>query len=92
MLTKYDQKIDIVLKLSVGIEIIKKRIIERKNIEKRADDNEKIAVKRYQMYEKNIYPVINFYKETKLLKVVNGETSISEINDEISRLIEGIKG
>ena len=92
LLTKYDQKIDIVLKLSVGIEIIKKRIIERKNIEKRADDNEKIAVKRYQMYEKNIYPVINFYKETKLLKVVNGETSISEINDEISRLIEGIKG
>ena len=92
LLTKYDQKIDIVLKLSVGIEIIKKRIIERKNIEKRADDNEKIAIKRYQMYEKNIYPVINFYKETNLLKVVNGETSISEINDEISRLIEGIKG
>jgi hypothetical protein len=27
-----------------------------------------------------------------LLKVVNGETSISKISDEISRLIEGIKG
>ena len=44
------------------------------------------------MYEKNIDPVINFYKETNLLKVVNGETSISEISNEIGRLIEGIKG
>ena len=62
------------------------------DVKRRADDNEEIAIKRYQMYEKNIDPVINFYKETNLLKVVNGETSVSEISDEISRLIEGIKG
>ena len=92
LLTKSDQKIDIVLKLSVSLETIKKRILERKNLEKRADDNEAIAVKRYQMYEKNIDPIVGFYKETNLLKVVNGETSISKISDEISRLIEGIKG
>ena len=92
LLIKYDQKIDIVLKLSVSLKTIKKRILERKNLEKRADDSEEIAIKRYQMYEKNIDPVISFYKETNLLKVVNGETSISEISGEISRLIEGIKG
>ena len=92
LLIKYDQKIDIVLKLSVSLKTIKKRILERKNLEKRADDSEEIAIKRYQMYEKNIDPVISFYKETNLLKVVNGETSISKISDEISRLIEGIKG
>ena len=92
LLTKYDQKIDVVLKLSVSLKTIKKRISERKNLENRADDNEEIAIKRYQMYEKNIDPVINFYKETNLLKVVNGETSISEISNEIGRLIEGIKG
>ena len=92
LLKKYDQQIDIALKLSVSLETIKKRIIERKNLEKRADDNEIIAVKRYEMYEKNIEPVINFYKQTDLLKVVNGEASISEISDEISDLIEGMKG
>ena len=92
LLIKYDQKIDVVLKLSVSLKTIKKRILERKNLEKRADDSEEIAIKRYQMYEKNIDPVISFYKETNLLKVVNGETSISEISDEIGRLIEGIKG
>ena len=92
LLIKYDQQIDIVLKLSVGLKTIVKRISERKNLEKRADDDEDIAIKRFQMYEKNIDPVISFYKETNLLKVVNGETSISEISNEISRLIEGIKG
>ena len=92
LLKKYNQQIDIALKLSVSLDTIKKRIIERKNLEKRADDNEIIAIKRYEMYENNIEPVINFYKQTDLLKVVNGEASISEINDEISDLIEGLKG
>ena len=54
LLKKFDQKIDIVLKLSVGLDTIKKRILERKNLEQRVDDNEQIAIKRFEMYEKNI--------------------------------------
>ncbi|MDC0619072.1 adenylate kinase [Pelagibacteraceae bacterium] len=92
LLKKYDQKIDIVLKLSVSLETIKKRISERKTLEQRADDNKQIAIKRYEMYEKNIKPVIEFYKQSNLLTVVNGEKKISEISDEISGLIEGNKG
>ena len=92
VLKKFDQKIDIVLKLSVSLKTIKKRISERKNLEKREDDSEKIAVKRYETYENNIKPVIDFYKQSNLLKVVNGETSITQISDEISGLISGIKG
>ena len=92
VLKKYNEKIDIVLKLSVSLKIIKKRILERKNLEKRADDSEKIAIKRYETYESNIKPVIDFYKKSNLLKVVNGEASITEISDEISGLIDGIKG
>ncbi len=92
VLKKYNQKIDIVLKLSVSLETIKKRISERKSLEKRADDSEKIAVKRYLTYENNIKPVIDFYKQSNLLKVVNGEANVSEISDEISGLIELIKG
>jgi len=90
LLKKTDQKIDIVLKLSVSLETIKKRISERRNLENRADDNENIAVKRYQTYEKNIKPVIDFYEHTGLLRVVNGEGSIVEINSEISALIKAI--
>ena len=118
VLSKYKQKIDLVLKLSVSLDIIKKRISGRsvcsicgkiyneyfnpapinstccasKFLQKRTDDTLEIAISRYETYEKNIEPVIDFYKESELLKVVNGETSIDEINNEISGLIERIKG
>ena len=52
--------------------------------------NNILEVSRYQTYENNIKPVIDFYKQSNLLKVVDGEGSIIEINDEISGLIEGI--
>ena len=92
ILKNYGQKIHLALKLTVSLETIKKRILERKNIEKRVDDNENIAIKRYETYENNIKPVIDFYKRSNLLKVVNGESSINEISDEIGGLIDGIKG
>ena len=92
LLNKYNQKINIALKLSVSLETIKKRIFERKTIESRADDHEEIAIRRYKTYENNIKPVIDFYKQSNLLSVVNGEATISEISNEISGLIAGIKG
>ena len=92
LLKKNKQKINIVLKLFVSLKTVKKRILERQSQEQRADDNEEIAIKRYKTYEKSSEPVINYYKQSKLLKVVNGEPAISEINSEISGLIDAIKG
>ena len=92
LLKNYGQKIDVVLKLTVGLETIKKRISERQIQENRSDDSEDIAIKRFTNYEKSIESVISYYEKLDLLKVINGEGSISEINAEISGLIEGIKG
>ena len=92
LLKKHDQKIDIALKLSVSLDTVKKRISERLAQENRADDSEEIAVKRYKTYEKSTEPVINYYKKSNLLKVVNGEAKISEINNKIRVLIDAIKG
>ena len=92
MLKKYDQKIDIVLKLSVTLKTVKQRILERQVQENRSDDNEETAIKRFKTYEKSSEPVMNYYMESNLLKVVNGEARISEINSEISGLINAIKG
>ena len=92
LLKKYNQKISVVLKLSVSLNTIKSRISERKNLEQRSDDNEKIAIKRFETYEKNIEPVIEHYKQSNLLIVINGEKTIDEISDEISDLIDGFKG
>ena len=87
LLIKYGQKLDLVLKLSVSLETIKKRISERRTLEKRADDYEDIAIKRYETYEKSTEPVIEYYKKLNLLKVIDGERSIDQINKEISDII-----
>lgn len=116
ILNKYNQKINLVLKLSVSLEVIKRRITGRsvcsicgkiyneffnpaptnsdccasKFLQKRSDDILEIAVSRYNTYEKNIEPVIDFYKEHNLLEVVNGEAQIDAISDEISGLLDRI--
>ena len=87
LLNKYQQKIDLVLQLSVSLDTIKKRILERQTLEKRADDSEEIAIKRYKTYEKSTEPVIEFYKKLNLLKVIDGERGIDQINKEISDII-----
>jgi adenylate kinase len=118
LLKKYDQKIDLVLSLSVSLESIKKRISGRsvcsicgkiynnffnpaplnsdccasKFLQKRTDDTLEIAVNRFKTYEKSTAPLIDFYKNLNLLKVINGESPISQINEEISGLIDTIEG
>ena len=92
LLKKYNQQIDIVLKLSVSLETIKRRISERKSLEQRTDDSDEIAIKRFKTYELSSEPVLDYYKQSNLLKVINGENTISEINVEISGLIDAIKG
>ena len=54
------------------------------NLENRIDDNEKVAVKRFEMYEENIKPVIEYYRKSNLLRLVNGEGSITKINNQIN--------
>ena len=118
ILKKYKQKINLVLKLSVSLNIIKKRISGRsvcslcgkiyneyfnpaplnsnwcasKFLQKRSYDTLDIAIKRFQTYEKSTEPLIEFYKNLNLLKVVNGESTIPEINAEISDLIDTNEG
>ena len=118
LLKKYDQKIDLVLSLSVSLESIKKRISGRsvcsicgkiynnffnpaplnsdccasKFLQKRTDDTLEIAVNRFKTYEKSTAPLIDFYKNLNLLKVINGESTIPQINHEISGLIDTIEG
>ena len=92
LLKKYSQKIDIVLKLSVSLKTIKKRILERQTKEKRTDDNEEIAIKRYETYEKSTKPILEYYKKQNPIKEVNGEQKIEQINKEIGDIIELIEG
>jgi len=118
LLKKYDQKIDLVLKLSVNLETIKKRISGRsicsicgkiyndyynpapkksnccssKFLQKRGDDTLEVAARRFETYERATEPILNFYKNSNLLKLINGERPIDQIYNEISDIIAFIEG
>ena len=87
---KYNQKIHIALRLTVSLDTIIKRIKERSALEKRDDDSEEIAIKRFETYENSTEPVIEYYKKLNLLKVVDGERAIEQISSEISDIIASI--
>jgi len=61
-------------------------------LKKRDDDNIDVAVKRYNTYEKETFPVLDFYKKKNLLKEVDAESSIERIFKEISDIIALIEG
>ena len=63
-----------------------------KYLQIRGDDTVDVAVKRYQTYEKQTEPVLDFYKDLNLLKVVNGGSPIEQIYKEISDIISLIEG
>jgi len=118
LLKKYNQKIDLVLKLSVQLDTIKKRISGRstcsicgkiyneyynpspknsdccgdKFLQKRGDDTLEVATKRFETYEKSTEPLLEFYKKLNLLKVVDGESPIDQIYQEISQIMSLIEG
>ncbi len=63
-----------------------------KFLQKRGDDTVDVAVKRYTTYEKQTEPVLEFYDNLNLLKVVNGDSPIDQIYKEISEIMEVIEG
>ena len=88
LLNSYGQKINVVLKLTVSLETIKKRISERQTQENRTDDSEDIAIKRFKTFDESTKPVLEYYKKQKLIKEVNGEQKIEVINKEIGDIID----
>ena len=117
VLKKYNQKIDLVLSLSVNLETIKQRISGRsfcsicgkiyneffnpapkdadccstKFLQKRGDDTLDVATKRFEKYQEATEPVLGFYKNLNLLKVINGESPIDDIYKEINRIMSLIE-
>ena len=50
----------------------------------------KLQLKDMKLMKKHTEPVIEYYKKLNLLKVIDGERSIDQINKEISDIIDFI--
>ena len=56
----------------------------------RIDDTEEGIKKRLQVYEEETMPVINYFKEKKLVEEINGDQSIEDVFEEIMKKLESI--
>ena len=60
-------------------------------LEKRSDDNEKTARKRFETYTKVTLPALDYYKNQKLLYEIDGTNDIHEIYKEIRQIIHSLE-
>ena len=79
----------ILIDVDFGIleERIKNRVKENKNQQQRQDDNVVTLLKRIEVYKKDTFPIIEYYKKKGILKTIDGMKSIHEVSDEILNII-----
>ena len=69
----------------------KNHLCDPKFLKKRSDDNEKTIVNRFETYLDQTLPILDFYKEKKLLHKINGIDKIDAIFGKICDIIERLE-
>ena len=90
LLKSINQVIKCVLLIDVSNDILKQRILSRREKEGRSDDNEETLLNRLNTYITETTPLINYYEQIDLLKKIVGEGEISHINQRINDTVEEI--
>ena len=60
-------------------------------LNKRADDNKKTILDRFETYTNKTLPILDFYKEQNLLHQINGMAEIDQIFEEIQGIIASLE-
>jgi len=87
LLDKSNQKIDHIFFLNVNKNTIIERIVKRKELENRLDDDSDTILKRYDTYMETTRPVLDFYSKNPNFHEINGTQEIDQITREIEAFI-----
>jgi len=88
IMNKIDHKIDFAISLTADEDELVKRLVLRGQESGRSDDTEEVIKERQQVYWKLTAPLLDFYKDRKLLHEVDGLGTISEITKRILNVLE----
>ena len=64
---------------------------EPQYLKQRSDDNEETILKRMQTYSEQTLPILNYYKNQKLLYEIDGMNEIHQIFKEISKIMYSLE-
>jgi adenylate kinase len=88
LLAEMGGRIDVVPYIHVNQEVLVARLLQRAEIEGRADDNEETIRTRMKVYQEQTAPLLDYYRERNLLVEVNGEQSIDEVQQSLLLVIQ----
>ena len=88
ILNKINHKIDYVISLTADETELVNRLVLRGKESGRSDDTEEVIRERQQVYWELTSPLLDFYRNRKLLKEVDGLGTISEITNRILKVLE----
>jgi len=71
------------LALDLEDEIALRRLIGRRALEQRDDDDEGIARRRLEVYHETTRPVREFYASRSLLRVVDADATVDEVTERV---------
>jgi len=81
-------KVEKIIYLDGLPETAKKRALQRATMEKRSDDTPEVISKRIDIYYEKTMPVVEYYKKSGRLSTISSNSSISDINNKIDRLMK----
>ncbi len=81
VLEDINQSLEMVFYLDVNEEILVERLLNRG----RTDDNEDTIRTRLNIYKETTEPLIDFYRDKKILKYIDGDRELKIISDEIKQ-------
>lgn len=87
LLASIKQPLEAAVQLEVPNELLVERIAGRAKAEGRADDSPESVRHRLKVYDEQTAPVVDFYRNTGNLSVVDG---VGELDDVFTRIIEAI--
>jgi adenylate kinase len=83
ILDDYGVELDSVVSLTVDREELVNRLLQRAQVEGRADDTEEVIRRRQEVYEEQTAPLIKVYDERGMLLEVDGMGEVDEVSQRI---------
>jgi adenylate kinase len=92
MLADLGKRIEKVIYLKVGREVLIDRLVNRGQLSDRPDDDPMVAVRRIDVFLTDTAPLIDYYGAQHKLEKVDGQLSIEQVRDDILERLTSLNG
>jgi adenylate kinase len=87
MLRSAQQKLDLVVELTVDVDEVVKRLVKRAQDQGRSDDTEEVLRRRLEVYAEQTAPLIETYSERGILVRVDGMGGVDEVTERLVAVV-----